>query len=137
VVRHCTGNGHDVAAADPLAALSELDGRVLGAVTAFRYVERLTPEGLARFVDLAGARLTPGGVLIVETPNPAVTDDFHLDPFARQPVHPVFLRFLVEAAGFRDVEIRYPDGGPFHAWPADLSAPAARSADRYCLVARI
>lgn len=139
VVRHCVGLGHDVLAADPSTALSELDGRSLGAVIAFRHVERLTPDQLARFVDLAAARLLPGGVLLVETPNPAgaVPGDFHLDPFARQPVHPMFLRFLVEAAGFGEVEIRYPDSGPFSGWPADLSAPAARRADRYCLLARI
>ncbi|HEX4724638.1 MAG TPA: hypothetical protein VH333_19120 [Pseudonocardiaceae bacterium] len=139
VVRHCAGLGHDVTSADPLSALSELDGRSLGAVTAFRYVERLTPDQLARFVDLAAARLLPGGVLLVETPNPAgaAAGDFHLDPFARQPVHPMFLRFLVEAAGFGEVEIRYPDSGPFGGWPTDLSAPPTRRADRYCLLARI
>jgi hypothetical protein len=139
VVRNCVASGHRVDEADPLTTLSEVDGRPFGAITAFRYAERLDPARLARFVDLAAQRLQPGGVLIVETPNPAgaKAGDFHLDPLARQPVHPEFLRFLVEAAGFADVEIRYPDGGPFGGWPADLSAPAARRADRYCLLARM
>lgn len=139
VVRRCADAGHSVRAEDALATLAEVAGRPLGAITAFRYAERLAPDLLARFVDLAASTLQPGGVLIVETPNPAgaLTGDFHLDPFARQPVHPTFLRFLVEAAGFTHVEIRYPDGGPFSGWPTDLSAPTARRADRYCLIARM
>jgi hypothetical protein len=139
VVRRCTESGHPVTAADPLDTLAEVDGRPLGAITAFRYVERLTPDRLARFVDLAARALQPGGVLIVETPHPAgaLTGDFHLDPFARQPVHPMFLRFLVEAAGFAGVEIRYPDAGPFSGWPADITASAAHGDDRYCLLARM
>jgi hypothetical protein len=139
VVRHCVASGHRVDETDPLDVLSDMDGRAFGAITAFRYAERLDPARLARFVDLAAHRLQPGGVLLVETPNPAgaKAGDFHLDPLARQPVHPEFLRFLVEAAGFADVEIRYADGGPFGGWPADLSAPAARRADRYCLLARM
>jgi uncharacterized protein YunC (DUF1805 family) len=139
VARHCAELGYPVAPVDPLVALSELDGQRFGAITAFRYVERLAPEQVARFVDLAARNLLPGGVLLVETPNPAtaMSGDFHLDPFARQPVHPTFLRFLAEAAGFGDVEIRYPDSGPFSGWPNELSAPADRRADRYCLLARI
>jgi SAM-dependent methyltransferase len=137
VVRHCAELGQVLAEADALDALAGAGVRSLGAVTAFRLVERLTPDALARFVDLAARALQPGGVLVVETPNAAgaATGDFHLDPFARQPVHPVYLRFLAEAAGFAKVELRYPDTGPFGGWPADLGAAPDRRADRYCLLA--
>jgi hypothetical protein len=137
VVRHCADLGYTLDDRDPLDALAAAGARSLGAVTAFRWVERLSPETLTRFVDLAARALQPGGVLVVETPNAAgaAAGDFHLDPFARNPVHPIFLRFLAEAAGFSKVELRYPDAGPLGGWPADMAADPARSADRYCLLA--
>lgn len=117
VRKHCASVGCPVAASDPLQLLAEAPPRSLGAVTAFRYVERQEPAQLARFVDLASAALQPGGVLIIETPS-VDTPDFHLDPFARRPIHPDLLRFLVEAAGFSHSEIESPEQG-----------------DRYCLYA--
>jgi hypothetical protein len=103
VRRHCTGIGCAVEDADPLELLAGVAHRSLGAVTAFRYLERLSPGDLARFADLASEALAPGGVLVVETPQPS--EDFYLDPFARRPVHPDFLRFLLDAAGFSHVRV--------------------------------
>lgn len=105
VAKHCAELGHPLETAEPLDALAGAAQHSLGAVTAFRYAERLTPSELARFVDLAARALQPGGVLLVRTPDGA-GGDFHLDPFARGTVHPAFLRFLAEAAGFASVEIR-------------------------------
>jgi hypothetical protein len=47
-------------------------------------------------------------VLVVETPS-VDSPDFHLDPYARRPVHPDLLRFLVDAAGFSHAETETPD----------------------------
>lgn len=137
LVQRCAELGCGLGEADPLDRLADTPKRSLGAVTAFRYAERLDPTTLARFVDLAAAAIQPGGVLIVETPHSVgpAAKDFHLDPFAQRPVHPTFLRFLAEAAGFAGVEVRYPDAGPLSAWPANLSAADAEGADRYCLIA--
>ncbi|MGQ0839912.1 hypothetical protein [Actinokineospora sp.] len=103
VVRQCTALGLVVDESDALTSLSTVEHRSLGAVTAFRFVERLDAADVARFVALAGAALQPGGVLVVETSES--TEDFHLDPFAQRPVHPTLLRFLAEAAGLRDAEV--------------------------------
>ncbi|MGH3434824.1 MAG: hypothetical protein ACRDQB_18525, partial [Thermocrispum sp.] len=137
VVTTCAELGANVVLANPLSVLADTPKRTLGAVTAFRYAERLTPTELASFVNLAAMAIQPGGVLIVETPVMSwpAAKDFHLDPFARQPVHPSLLRFIAEAAGFSGIEIRYPDSGPLANWPAKLGAQAADKADRYCLVA--
>ncbi|WP_199430725.1 hypothetical protein [Qaidamihabitans albus] len=107
---HCAGLGLTVSEGDPLDLLAGSAQRSLGAVTAFRYVERLEPTALARFVDLAATALQPGGILVAETR--AASPDFHLDPFARRPAHPDFLRFLAEAAGFATAEIRQADTVP-------------------------
>jgi hypothetical protein len=115
VRQHCAGLGCPITEADPVDLLTQATPRSLGAITAFRYVERQEPAQLARFVDLASAKLQPGGVLIVETPDVHDTD-FHLDPFARRPVHPDLLRFLVEAAGFSHSEIEQGDRCRLLAW---------------------
>ncbi|TWP52795.1 hypothetical protein FKR81_06605 [Lentzea tibetensis] len=108
VVKHNAELGFQLVEADPLDALARVDRRSLGAVTAFRFVERRDPATLSRFVDLAAQALRPGGVLLIESA--AGGDDFHLDPFAQRPVHPTFLRFLAEAAGFGEVRIARQDG---------------------------
>ncbi|MDQ3577690.1 MAG: hypothetical protein M3443_08850, partial [Actinomycetota bacterium] len=119
IVRHCRAIGLHLTEADPLTELSTVERRSVGAITAFRFAERLEYAELARFAALAGMALRPGGVLLVETPWPATgqSDDFLLDPFASRPVHPTLLRFLVEAAGLREVEI-------------------IQGANSYCLTAR-
>lgn len=114
VVDHCAELGLTVRPDSAFDALAATPRRSLGAVTAFRYAERQTPEDLARFVEAAALSLRPGGVLLVETPLAGA--DFHVDPFAIRPVHPTFARYLAEAAGFAKVEIR-------------------TGVDHYCLVA--
>ncbi|MDS0132960.1 MULTISPECIES: hypothetical protein [unclassified Amycolatopsis] len=123
VRQHCAGLGLDVAAQEPLAALAAVPARSLGAVTAFRFAERRTPDALARFADLAATALQPGGVLLVETPGPGAETEFRLDPFARKPLHPVYLRFVAEAAGFPEVDVRE-------------VAAADGLGERLCLIAR-
>ncbi|MGW3960312.1 hypothetical protein ACWED2_10865 [Amycolatopsis sp. NPDC005003] len=123
VRRHCAKLGFDVTAQNALAALAGQPARSLGAVTAFRFAERLAPDTLARFTDLAATALQPGGVLLVETPGPDAAADFRLDPFARKPLDAVYLRFLAESAGFAEVEVR--------------ASEAAHGLDeRLCLIAR-
>jgi hypothetical protein len=111
----CAELGFAVADNDPLRELASTAARSLGAVLAFRYAERLSPQELARFVDLAARAVQPGGVFIVETPDPDKTSagEFSRDPFARAPLHPSFLRFLAEAAGFRSVEVQRSDAGRY------------------------
>jgi hypothetical protein len=132
VRRQCASAGCEVAEADSLDALAAAANRSLGAVTAFRYVERLDPAVLARFVDLAAAALQPGGVLVIETPA-GDAEDFHVDPFAKRPVHPTYLRFLADAAGFARTEVRPVEAQPLNRKAAPLGAPA--QPDRYCLIA--
>jgi len=125
VRRHCADLGLEVGPDDALTTLAAVPARTLGAVTAFRFAERLDPDTVARFTDLAATALRPGGLLLVETPAPAPgsTTEFQLDPYARKPLHPVFLRFLAESAGFARVEVR----------PAEAGQELG---ERLCLVAR-
>jgi 2-polyprenyl-3-methyl-5-hydroxy-6-metoxy-1,4-benzoquinol methylase len=123
---------HIVDAADHLRALGE---RSLAAITAIQVVEHLEVESLIEFLDLAMRALAPGGLLLLETPNPANltvgANSFYLDPSHAKPLPAELLAFLVRSRGFGDVEIRYfergepskmPELDPKHEWAEDLES---------------
>ena len=119
MVARCREAGLAVEQADAIAYLeAESDGR-LGGIFCAQVIEHIPPEALVALVRLAHRKLRPGGVLLCETPNPACltvfSGAFYVDLSHIKPIHPEAARFVLEAAGFRDVEIRYvnpvpPDG---------------------------
>lgn len=116
MVARCRERGLAAAEGDLFARLAEAGessqgGRLgggLGGIVSFHVVEHLPPESLDRLVRLAYRALAPGGVLILETPNPlslvVAARNFWLDPTHRRPVHPESLRLSFELAGFDPVE---------------------------------
>ncbi len=108
MVAACQRQGLEAEVADLFEHLAGLAEGSLGAVVSFHVVEHLAPESLDRLVRLAWRVLEPGGVLILETPNPlsvvVAARNFWLDPTHRRPVHPKSLELLFEAAGFEEVE---------------------------------
>lgn len=109
---------------DALEHLTSLPEESLAGVSAFHLVEHVSIAMLRRLLDAALLALRPGGILMLETPNPtnltvgAAT--FYLDPTHLRPLHPLLLHFLVESCGFHDVEIHY-----VHPVDADLATPSA------------
>lgn len=81
----------------------------LGAVSALHVVEHLPFEVLVRTLDEALRVLRPGGLLILETPDPAnimvATSSFWLDPSHLRPIPADLLAFTVRSRGFEAVEI--------------------------------
>lgn len=73
-------------------------------VTGFHIAEHLPFDDLRTLASEARRILRPGGLLILETPNPENlvigTSAFHLDPTHRQPLPPLLLDFLARQAGF-------------------------------------
>lgn len=118
VVERCRALGLDVRAGDALVHLREVAPGSLRAVTSFHVVEHLSLDTLVGLLDAALVALAPGGVLILETPNPTNLNvgasSFYLDPTHLKPLHPQFLEFLVAQRGFASVEARYlnPEDGP-------------------------
>jgi O-antigen chain-terminating methyltransferase len=94
--------------------------------------EHLPIEALVELIDLSIRALQPGGLLILETPNPdslvVGASTFYIDPGHVRPLNPRFLAFLVGARGLADVEVRYKhpadDGVPVpdreRPWAVDL-----------------
>lgn len=81
----------------------------LGAITGFHIIEHLPANQQIRLVQLAFRALRPGGVLILETPNPehlsVAALRFYVDPTHVRPVPAVLLQFIAEHAGFREIRI--------------------------------
>jgi SAM-dependent methyltransferase len=111
MVATCREAGLDVEQADALAYLAALGDGTLGGVFCAQVIEHLPPEALVALVRLARAKLRAGGVLLCETPNPACltvfSGAFYVDLTHVKPIHPEAARFVLEAAGFEAVELRY------------------------------
>ncbi len=102
--------GLDVRLGDVIEHLREVKPRSLGAVTAIHIVEHLPLNALIELIELSALALAPGGILILETPNPenlsVGADTFYLDPTHLRPLPPPLLAFLVETQGFPTAEVR-------------------------------
>ena len=131
------GEGLDVKHADALAYLEATAESSLGGVFAAHVVEHLPPPVLVRFLDLAATRLRPGGVLVLETPNPVslvALKHYFADLTHVQPLVPETLAFLVRQAELDVEETRYlnepPAGERMRAveLPADARYAAAQEA---------
>jgi 2-polyprenyl-3-methyl-5-hydroxy-6-metoxy-1,4-benzoquinol methylase len=111
MVAEAQGNGRAVVLGDGLEYLRDSPTNELGAVISVHVVEHLQLPVLVELLELAAARLRPGGVFIAETPNPmslvVLGNSYILDPTHVWPLHPSLMTFLAERAGFRDVELRF------------------------------
>jgi O-antigen chain-terminating methyltransferase len=112
--------GCPVVRADALSYLRGLESGSVLAVSAIQVAERLPFPVLAELMQEAARVLRPGGVVILETPNPrnlmVGASTFHLDPTRVRPLPPEALQALLEAVGYGAVEIR-----PLH--PSPTLAP--------------
>jgi len=110
MINRCREKGLEVEKAEAITYLQSLPDESLCAVTAFQLVEHITPSELWQLVQTAVVKLKPGGVIILETVNPhslAALQNFYLDLTHQRPIPSPTLRFLLEASGFRRVEVRF------------------------------
>ena len=127
MVARCLERGLAAERADALAYLAARPAGSLGAVVSFHVVEHLQPRVVERLLALAFAALRPGGVLVVETPNPlsivVAARNFWMDPTHVRPLHPDTAVQLARQLGFSAeiLELR-----PF---PAAERLPEIRLAD--------
>jgi O-antigen chain-terminating methyltransferase len=98
-------------------------GEAFGAVAAFHFIEHFMPDAAFALLKAAFSRLSEGGVLILETPNPtslAAFLNFHKDPEHKTPWHPDTLKYYLKQAGFKDIRVEF-----LHPFPPrpDVSLP--------------
>lgn len=102
---------------DAIEALKQQADHSLACVSAFHLVEHIPFEVLTELVRHARRVLAPGGLLVMETPNPeniAVgTNTFYIDPTHQRPIPPELLSFLPQPLGFaRTVILRLNQENP-------------------------
>lgn len=95
--------------ADAIQSLQELPDNSMALVSAFHVVEHM-PFATARTLISEALRvLKPGGLLVLETPNPenlmVGSASFYQDPSHERPVPAELLRFAVEHAGFHRTKV--------------------------------
>jgi O-antigen chain-terminating methyltransferase len=109
LVQQCKELSLDVEEREALSYLRSLSGASLNVVTAFHFAEHLPLETLVQFLDEAGRTLRPGGLIILETPNPenllVGSCNFYLDPTHKNPIPIPTMKLLLEARGFRCEEV--------------------------------
>jgi len=132
-LRHCRERGLDVVEADAVAWLKAQPDTSVAGLTSMHLVEHLPFEALMLLLAEAYRVVVPGGLLLLETPNPenllVATHGFYMDPTHRNPLPPDLLAWLVQSQGFEAVQIerltqaRYLDAPPL----VEADAPGAAS----------
>jgi SAM-dependent methyltransferase len=133
LVHTAAARGLDVRIGDAASHLATLDDASLGGVCALQVVEHLSSQEYVDFPRLLARVVRPGGLVVVDSPNPSsfyvYAHAFYLDPTHTRPVHPLFLMFLFDRAGFEKVELEWrsppPDAALLEPVPGDDAATQA------------
>lgn len=103
-LQQCRERGLDVAESDLIDHLRGLAGSSVDVITGFHIIEHLPFPAMVTLFDEAFAVLKPGGMILLETPNPTnilvSAYDFYRDPGHIRPLHPDTVRFIAENRGF-------------------------------------
>jgi len=115
-VAACRERGLDVQQADLFEFLASLEPGSVGGFFSGQVVEHLPPERLPEMLEGVERALRPGGVCIVETPNPATfathVQSFWRDPTHTRPVPAPALSFVARCAGLVVENVIYGSPSP-------------------------
>lgn len=105
----CRDLGLEVQTRDAVGFLKELPSVSQVIVSGFHIAEHISFSDLQTLVQEALRVLKPGGLLILETPNPenilVGSSSFYLDPTHQRPIPSQLLSFLPEHYGFERVKL--------------------------------
>jgi SAM-dependent methyltransferase len=117
MIQACRNQGLNVVQQDALQFLRSFGDNSVSAVTAFHVIEHLSLPVMLSLIDECLRVLHPGGLLILETPNPqnvlVASHNFYIDPTHQKPLPMILLQFLVEGRGFCDIRPL-----PLHPYPS-------------------
>lgn len=109
MVSHCIALGLRAIQTDVLPYLKQQKTGSLGVITGFHIVEHIPFDFLLHLFAECARVLTPGGIVIFETPNPENIHvgafSFYFDPSHLNPLAPDVLAFAVQNRGFDKTEI--------------------------------
>ena len=116
MVEQCAARGLSVTRVDAIEHLRWLADASVEAVTSFHLIEHLPFRVLMQFLREIERVLRPGGLTILETPNPrnilVGASDFFRDMTHNHPIHPDTISFALAALGFADVRCYFLQDGP-------------------------
>ncbi|WP_313473443.1 methyltransferase domain-containing protein [Stutzerimonas kunmingensis] len=105
----CHEQGLEALHDDALRWLARQPDASLGLVSAFHVIEHLPFEQLHTLLDQCLRVLAPGGMIMLETPNPenliSAATHFYTDPTHIHPLPPAFTEFLVQYKGFQNTRL--------------------------------
>jgi O-antigen chain-terminating methyltransferase len=109
MLQACRELGLQALNGDALVHMRSLPSESLSVITGFHIAEHLPFDELQRIVIEAKRLLVPGGVLILETPNPenisVGSNHFYLDPTHLRPIPSELLSFLPEYYGYERYKV--------------------------------
>lgn len=136
----CRERGLDVVNGDAIGALRFAADNSLAVVSAFHLVEHISFEQVQELIAQALRALRPGGLLIMETPNPenlvVGTSSFYDDPSHIRPLPPKLLAFAVEFGGFERHGVLRLQESPHVHGPLQLFDVLAGASPDYAVVAQ-
>jgi 2-polyprenyl-3-methyl-5-hydroxy-6-metoxy-1,4-benzoquinol methylase len=118
-IAYCRSKGLNVEQADLFAYLDAQSDRSLDGIFTSQVVEHLPANSIPKMIELCAAKLRAGGLIAIETPNPAClaifATHFYLDPTHVRPVPSQLLAFYLEEQGFGGIEVvdRFPAADTF------------------------
>ena len=122
--------GLDVVLEDAFDHLRGLEPGAVDGIFCSQVAEHLETPRLLALLELSLAKLAPGGVIVLETPNPEslsiLSRFFYTDLTHVRPIHPDALRWAMEAVGFEGVHVQrvqpVEDGVRLEPLPPELAA---------------
>ena len=96
---------------DALRYLQQKEDNSFGGIFSAQVIEHLEPNYLRDVILESFRVLKNGGTIVLETVNPlsvfALSNIYFLDVTHRKPLHPEYMRYLLESSGFNRVSIIY------------------------------
>ena len=109
MLEEARSRGLDCRKADALDFLKDRPAASLDGIFSSQVIEHFQPDYLRRVIAECFRALRPGAILLLETVNPlslfALSRIYFLDPTHQRPLHPEYMRYLLENSGFAGVEI--------------------------------
>lgn len=112
---YCKQKGLSVAEDDALNYLK--NQKSVDGIFAGQLIEHLSVDQVVYLCELAYEKLEEGAYIVLETPNPMslaiYTHAFYIDPSHNKPVHPFLMKYFMEKAGFREVQIIFTESSKY------------------------
>ena len=110
MIEFCQSKELRVNMMDAISFLEQVENNSLDGIFINQVVQHLEPGYLIKMLNLCYQKLMSDYFIIIETVNPlsfVSFVNFYIDLSHTRPLHPETMRFLLEIAGFREIELKF------------------------------